>query len=136
MTTTRSSPATGTDRLTRLSAVFLAISTLVVIIGVIGEHTGGTSERGEAAEGLALESPLPIIVAIIVSVVLAAAIWRRPTTATLAIVAVFGLTAAALDGLELAHLTDRPILAVLAATAVLTHLAAAGTALPVLARRC
>ena len=81
--TTTCTPAAGTERLSGLSAVFLAISTLVVTIGVIIEHTSATSEASEAAEGFALESPLPIIVAIIVSVVLAVAMWRRPATATL-----------------------------------------------------
>ena len=99
----------------------------MVTIGVIIEHTGQVSGRGEAAEGPALESPLPIIV----SLFLAAAMWRRPATATLAIVVLFSLAAALLDGLELAHLTDRPTMAVLTAITSLTHLAAAYPSWPV-----
>ena len=136
MTITPTSAPAPTDRLRRLSATFLTISTVTVTTGVILQSATGTGEQSESGEAISFDSPLPVVAALVLSVLLTIAMWRRPGRAVLAITILFCLAAAALDILELAHLTDRPGLAVLAAIAGLTHLATAVTAVPVLHRKC
>jgi hypothetical protein len=106
-----------------------------------GESTGevGESEVERAAEqgaahdesaeerilGVPIESPLTVIGAVLVSILLAVAVWRRPLRAVLIVAAVFALGAAVLDVAEIVHQTGEGsvLIAALAGLVALLHVA-------------
>jgi hypothetical protein len=101
--------------------------------------TGGTSEHGsdESVLGIDPESNAAVTTAVLISVLLAAAVWRWPVLPTLLAGAVFCLAAAAFDIREVAHQTaeGRTGVAVLAALVAALHLAAAASAAAASAQR-
>jgi hypothetical protein len=142
--------APTTERVPTLSALLLTASTALFAVGALWEHrTGSGGEQAEHAAGEAgeageqsftalLESPAAIVAAIIVGLLLALAVWRRPTILSLLAAAVFSIGAAVFDALEVAHqLHDgHTALTAIAALVTITRLGAAGTALAALAKRC
>ena len=85
----------------------------------------GTS--GERVWGIAVESPVTVTVAVVVSLLLAAAVWRRPRRPVLAVAAVFAIGATVFDIAEVSHQVheERVGIAALAVLVALLHLAAA-----------
>jgi hypothetical protein len=99
------------------------------------EHAA-SAEAGAHILGIDTESVGLSVVAVVLSLLLAAAVWIRPVTAVLACVTVFGLVFAAGDGRELAHqLGDaNDGLAAVAALLLVLHLVVAGLAAAALPR--
>ena len=98
-----------------------------------GESSGKTSHEAQAETllGINPEATPLIVIAVVLSLALAAAVIAVSSPPLLPIVALVMLAFAALDIRELTHQLheSRPGLAVLAATVALLHLVAAGTAL-------
>lgn len=81
--------------------------------------------------GIDLESPLPITTAVIVSLLLAGLVWRRPHPQLLIVIAVVAAAFAVLDAAEVAHQLgeDHTGLALLAGLIAALHAAAAALAI-------
>lgn len=98
-----------------------------------GESSGGTSHEAqtETLLGINPEATPLIVIAVVLSLALAAAVIAVGSPSLLPVVALVMLAFAALDIRELTHQLheSRPGLAALAATVALLHLVAAGTAL-------
>lgn len=103
---------------------------------VTAEHTA-SPEAGARILGVNTESLALSIIAVVASLLLAAAVWLRPVRLVLVVVAVFGLLFAAGDGRELAHqLNDSNSgLAAVAALLLVLHLAIAALAAAAIPRR-
>jgi hypothetical protein len=101
--------------------------------------TGGTGEHDsdESVLGIDPESNAAVTTAVLISVLLAAVVWRWPVLPTLLAGAVFCLVAAAFDIREVAHQTaeGRTGVAVLAALVAALHVAAAASAAAASAQR-
>jgi hypothetical protein len=101
--------------------------------------TGGTGEHDsdESVLGIDPESNAAVTTAVLISVLLAAVVWRWPVLPTLLAGAVFCLAAAAFDIREVAHQTaeGRTGVAVLAALVAALHVAAAASAAAASAQR-
>jgi uncharacterized protein HemX len=112
-------------------------------------HSEGTSEESHADEGAApasvdettkhtdatvlgidLEAPLFVVIAVVISVALAAAVWWRETLAVLALVFLFALVFAVLDIAEVIHQNEsgRTSVMLVAAIVAVMHLGIAGIA--------
>ncbi len=113
-----------------------------------GEHGSEPTENGEASRtgehdsdesvlGIDPESNAAVTTAVLISVLLAAVVWRWPVLPTLLAGAVFCLAAAAFDIREVAHQTaeGRTGVAVLAALVAALHVAAAASAAAASAQR-
>ena len=100
------------------------------------EH-GSPAEAGVRILGVDTESLGLGIAAVVASILLAAAVWLRPSKGVLAVVAVFGLVFAAGDGRELVHQLDDANggLAAVAALLLALHLAVTALAAVSLPRR-
>lgn len=98
-----------------------------------GDSSGGTSHeaRAETLLGINPEATPLIVIAVVLSLALAAAVIAVGSPLLLPLVALIMLTFAALDIRELTHQLheSRPGLTALAATVALLHLVAAATAL-------
>jgi hypothetical protein len=92
---------------------------------------GETGENEERVLGIDLESPLAIVGAVVVSVLLAGLVWRRPTRRLLVVIAVVAAAFAVLDIAEVVRQVDenRAALALLAGVIATAHAAAAALAL-------
>ncbi len=100
-----------------------------------GEHTadaahdeaGEVVETGERILGTNLESTPLVVAAVVISVLLAAATWRRDRRIVLLVTAVFATGFAVLDVAEFAHQIRRPavMIAVIAVVIGVLHAAAA-----------
>ncbi|MEO8425262.1 MAG: hypothetical protein ABI595_15300, partial [Actinomycetota bacterium] len=111
-------------------------------------HSEGTSEEPHSGEGAApvasaatehtdarvlgidLEAPLFVVLAVVISVALAAAVWWRETLAVLVLVLLFALVFAVLDIAEVIHQNDsgRTGVVLVAAVVAVLHLGVAGLA--------
>jgi hypothetical protein len=96
---------------------------------------GSTGETGETDEsetvlGVRIESPGAVAAFAVISVALAAVVWRRPGRATAVVVAVVAAGATVLDVAEIGHQLsqNRNGLAALAAVIALGHLVIVGVA--------
>jgi hypothetical protein len=100
------------------------------------EH-GASPEAGARILGINTESLALSIIAVVASLLLAAAVWLRPVRLVLVAVVVFGLVFAAGDGRELVHQLDdsNSGLAAVAALLLVLHLAVAALAAAALPRR-
>jgi hypothetical protein len=92
---------------------------------------GETGENEVRVLGIDVESPLAIAAAVVVSVLLAGVVWRRPTRRLLVVIAVVAAAFAVLDIAEVVHQVDenRTGLALLAGVIAAAHAAAAALAL-------
>lgn len=103
--------------------------------GEAGEHVeqaahdepGETGETGERVFGINLESTPFVVAAVAVSIVLAAATWRRDRRLVLLVTAMFATGFAVLDVAEFSHQIRRSAvtIAVIAAVIAILHAAAA-----------
>jgi drug/metabolite transporter (DMT)-like permease len=86
---------------------------------------------GERALGIDVESPDLVATAVVVSLLLAALVWRRPTRRLLLLIAVAAAAFAVLDAAEVAHQLheNRTGLALLAGLIAALHAAAAALAI-------
>lgn len=91
---------------------------------------GETGENEERVLGIDAESPLSIAAAVVVSVLLAGLVWRRPTPRLLVVIAVVAAAFAVLDIAEVVHQVDenRSGLALLAGVIATAHAVAAALA--------
>ena len=104
--------------------------------GEAAESEDAESEEAESAAdeervvGIDVESPLLVSAAVVVSLLLAALAWRRPTRGVLVLVAVVAAAFAVFDLAEIAHQLDEDNtgLVVLAAAVAVLHATAAGLA--------
>lgn len=104
--------------------IILFLSTVVFIGGVVLEQRAEPGSS-ETVLGINPESPGLVAAAIVLSVLLAVAISRRPGSLVLAAAGAFGLIFAFLDTLEIMHQLQehRPSIAAIAGVATLFHLA-------------
>jgi hypothetical protein len=142
-------------RVHQLIAVLLIVAAGLFVIGVASEPDEGDktvehSERAEAGEtsaeptekqseegheervlGIDVESPASVTAAVVVSLLLAGFLWRRPGRRLLIVVAVVAGGFAVLDVAEVVHQLDedRTRLAVLATLVAILHAGAAAVAL-------
>lgn len=97
--------------------------------GEAAEHSerAEVSETGERVLGINLESTPLVVLAVIISVVLAAATWRRDRTWVLLVTALFATAFAVLDVVELAHQIKESAatIAIIAGVIAVLHAAAA-----------
>jgi hypothetical protein len=102
-----------------------------------GEGAAPVASASEATEhtdatvlGIDLEAPAFVVLAVVISVALAAAVWWGETVAVLALVLVFALAFAVLDIAEVIHQNDvgRTSVMLVAAVVAVTHLGVAGLA--------
>jgi hypothetical protein len=63
-------------------------------------------EDAERVLGIDVESPVLVTAAVVISLLLAGLVWRRPDRRLLIIIAVFGASFAVLDAAEVAHQLD------------------------------
>jgi hypothetical protein len=94
------------------------------------EGSTGEEESGEDEErvlGVDVESPRLVTTAVVVSLLLAGLVWRRPTRAVLIVIAVVAAVFAVLDAAEVAHQLDEDNtgLALLAGLIAAVHVAVA-----------
>jgi uncharacterized membrane protein len=108
-----------------------------------GEGAAPVASAGEATEhadarvlGIDLEAPAFVVLAVVISVALAAAVWWRETVAVLALVLLFALAFAVLDMAEVIHQEEsgRTSVMLVAAIVAVTHLGVAGVAAWAVAR--
>lgn len=97
--------------------------------GEAAEHSerAEVSETGEKVLGINLESTPLVVLAVIISVVLAAATWRSNRTWVLLVTALFATAFAVLDVAELAHQIKESAatIAIIAGVIAVLHAAAA-----------
>ncbi|ADP79511.1 hypothetical protein [Pseudofrankia inefficax] len=102
--------------------------------GESGERAAGDAHESETVFGIPAESPGTVAAFVAASLLLAAAVWRRPSTGVCALVALFAASAAVLDIAEIHHqaregtVSVAVIAAIVAALHTATTLAAARTA--------
>jgi Flp pilus assembly protein TadB len=100
-----------------------------------GERSTSEAEHAEEDEervlGIDVESPLLVTAAVIVSLLLAGLVWRRPHRQLLIVIAIVAAGFAVLDAAEIAHQLDedRSGLALLAGVIMALHTAAAALAI-------
>jgi hypothetical protein len=97
----------------------------------VGASVGeGTDAADAKVLGLDLEAPVFVALAVLVSVVLAAAVWWRGTRTVLALVLLFGIAFAILDITEVIHQNDvgRTSVMLVAAAVGVVHLCVAAIA--------
>ena len=117
-----------------LVVVFL-VSAAVFTAGVFIEQAAEPGSS-ETVLGVNPESPGLVTAGVVLSVFLAAAIFRRPGTLVLSIAGMFGLIFAFFDALEIFHQFQegRPSIMAVAAIAALFHLAITALAIILLRR--
>ena len=95
-----------------------------------GEEGDAGDEAEERVLGVDVESPLLVIAAVVVSLLLAAVTWRRPTRGVLVLTGAVVAAFAVLDLAEMAHQLDEDNtgLVFLAAAIAVLHAIAAGLA--------
>jgi hypothetical protein len=96
------------------------------------EHAEEEAEKDEEGVlGIDAESPVLVTAAVVMSLLLAGLVWRRPDRRLLIIIAIFGATFAVLDAAEVAHQLDEDntALTLLAGAITALHAAAAALAL-------
>lgn len=95
----------------------------------VGEHNerAEASETGEEILGVNLESTPLVVLAVIISVVLAAATWRSDRKLILLVTALFAAAFAALDVAELSHQIQESavVIAIIAGILAVLHASAA-----------
>lgn len=87
----------------------------------------GSEVTGEVILGINLESTTPVVLAVLISVTLAVATWRRDHKLTLLVTAAFATVFAVLDVAEFSHQITESAASVVAIAAVIAvlHVAAA-----------
>lgn len=97
---------------------------------VEGTESGAPEAGEERVLGIDVESPLLVTAAVVVSLLLAVLVWRRPDRRLLLVLAALAAAFAVLDVAEVIHQVDgdRAGLAVLAAIIAAVHVAAAALA--------
>lgn len=93
-------------------------------------HSGATENKEGKILGVDRESTGLVVVAVLVSLALAAALWKRPSPVVWVVVAVVSLAFAVFDVAEIAHQLDESAsgLATLAALVAAAHLSTFGMA--------
>lgn len=96
---------------------------------VAGEHAETGEHTGERILGINLESTPLVATAVVISVLLAAATWRRDHRFVVLITALFAAAFAALDLAEFSHRLRRPAITIAVIAAVIAHILHAAAAL-------
>lgn len=126
----------------RAIAILLIVAAGLFVLGVTAESNDShsdepaaeTVEHNESPErvlGINVESRDLVTTAVVVSLLLAALVWRRPTRPLLMLIAVAAAAFAVLDAAEVAHQLheNRTRLALLAGLVAAVHAAAAALAI-------
>lgn len=120
----------------KLGLVIVVVLSAVVFTGGVALEQAAEPGAAETVLGINPESPMLVTAAIVLSVLLAVALYLRPAPVVLAGATAFGLVFAIVDVLEILHQLQehRPLLATIAAVATLFHLTIAVLAIILLRR--